>query len=250
MRTFITNLLFVAFLFSITIFGQEEKDPSKPTNLYTQVNTNLEYTSGNPTDLYGLRANIQYAINQDNLLLLEVPFLYNNSTSKFGIYDSRVRYFAVVSRNITPHFIAIAPFIDVTAPTGKFENGLGTSAWSLGAGVLFGYVFSPRVALFPGVTFIHITKPNTDLIPEELKTTSSGLSLQFNFIYNFSKSTYININPTPTFLSTDGNWRSTWGGDVVLNQTFVPNKLKMNLSWSPNFTNEVHIFRLGATFFL
>lgn len=251
-RYSITNLLVILFLFPLIIFSQDdtEIDPSKPTNLYTQVNANLEYTTTHKYDLYGIRANIQYALNPDNLFLFEIPFLYNDSTKKFGMFDIRLRYFAVIKRNITKSFIALAPFIDITAPTGSFEPGLGQSVWSLAAGLVFGFAATKDMALFPGVSVIHITKPITDLIPEELKTTSTGIGFQFNLSYKFTKSIYVFINPTPLLLNTEGDWKVNWLGEFSLNNIFIPNKFKMNIFWLPNFTTDSHSLRLGGTLYL
>jgi len=61
---------------------QQDIDPSKPTNLYTQINVQGEYKdfiAGG--DLLGTRINIQYAPNPDNLILGELPILHNNSTN-------------------------------------------------------------------------------------------------------------------------------------------------------------------------
>lgn len=255
-----TLLYCICFSFSLSLYAQDntntasdiqgEIDPSKPTNLYTQVNTAFEYQAGKNQDLFGLRTNIQYAFDPDNLLLAEVPLLYNNRTEKFGLADVRIRYFNAAKRNITEKFIAIVPFADVTFPTGSLENGLGSTTWSLAGGVIFGFVASERLSLFPGISYVHITRPSTDLIPEQNKFSSNGIGLQFNASYVFSKSAYLFINPTPTFLNTDGSWKTIWGGELNFNKIITPNKFKMNAGWFPNFTNEINIFRLGATFFL
>jgi hypothetical protein len=242
-------------LFCCRILGQDSValktiDPSRPTNLYTQVNALLEYQAGKTQNLIGIRANIQYAVNPDNLFMIEVPFLYNDRTSKFGLADMRVRYFNVVKRNISKSFIAIAPFADISLPTGSYQNGLGTSSWSLAAGAVFGFVASKKLSLFPGISYVHLTKPATGLIPEANKFTSNGLGLQFNASYKFNKSTFLFINPTPSFLSTNGNWKSFWTGELNLNKIIKPNKLKVNVYWGPNFTTKVHVLRAGATLFL
>ena len=50
--------------------SKKDIDPSKPTNLYTQVNLNLEYQNGKQQNLFGARVNVQYALNPDNLFLI------------------------------------------------------------------------------------------------------------------------------------------------------------------------------------
>jgi hypothetical protein len=135
-------------------------------------------------------------------------------------------------------------------PTGSYKNGLGSSSWSLAGGVVFGFVASKKLALFPGISYVHITKPATDLIPPALKFSTNGIGLQFNASYKFSKKTFMFINPTPAFLSTNGSWKSFWSGDLNLNRMIKPGKFKMNIGWSPNFTAKVHTLKLGATFYL
>lgn len=245
------------FLLVLPVFGQDSTamakadiDPSKPTNLYTQLNKNLEVQNGKNQNLIGVRVNVQYAINPDNLFLVEVPLLYNDRTRSFGFGDTRVRYFRAVKRNITKSFIAIAPFADISLPTGSFENGLGTSSWSLGTGVVFGFLVSKKLSVFPGINYVHLTKPSSDILPESGKFSSNGVGFQFNASYVFNKKTFLFLNPIPVFINTNGEWRSSWTAECSLNRIITPNKFKMNIGWYPNFTAELHTFRLGGTFFL
>jgi hypothetical protein len=249
--------IFLAFVLTavipLTVSAQHKEseiDPSKPTNLYTEVSVNLDYKKSDEENLYGVRGSISYAINPDNLIMAEIPFLRNDLTGKTGLSDIRVRYFAALKRDISPTFIAIAPFLDITMPTGSFENGLGGSSWSFTAGSVIGLMFSEKFGLFPGIGIIHMTKPTTDLLPDDMKFTSTGVAFQFNASYSFSNKTYIFVNPTPSILSTNGIWKTYWAGETSLNHTFIPGKLLMSLYWGPNFTNKTNSFRLGATFYL
>jgi len=225
-------------------------DPSKPTNLYTQVNLNMEYQNRTGADVWGPRINVQKAFNPNNMAIVEVPFQFNTETGKFGISDLRVRYFNVLKRNISKKFIALAAFTDITAPTGKYENGLGTSNWSLAFGVITGFTFSKRFSFFPGISYIHLTKPTTESIPDQFKTVSDGIGLQLNASVILNKSTFIFINPIPSFLNTNGDWNSNWLAEFSFNKIIKPNKFKMNISYNPNFSNGNYILRLGATVFL
>lgn len=255
MKKLVKNVI-IALVIPISILAQEvrppkaEIDPTKPTNLYTQVNAAFEYQSAKSTDLYGVRINVQKAFNPDNLLLLEIPLLYNEGTNKFGLSDIRVRYFTAIKRNITESFIAIVPFADVSIPTGKYENGLGTSSYSFAAGSVFGFILNKKLSLFPGISYVHLTKAATNLIPDASKYASNGIGLQFNASYSINKKTFLFINPTPAFLNTNGDWKSIWSGELNLNRIIVPNKFKINAYWGPNFTTDVHILRVGGTIFL
>ena len=235
------KILFAALIIVSQIsFAQDQTvDASKPTNLYTQVNAAFEYQSHQGADLYGTRINVQYAFDPDNLLLVEVPLLRNEGTGKFGLSDTRVRYFHVVKRNITERLIAIAPYADITMPNGSFNNGLGADLWSLAAGVVAGYVVSPKIAMFPGVGIIHITEPN-----DYPGSSQTGINLQTNMSISFSQRAFLFVNPIVSILSD-----TIWTGEFNFNYMITPNKFKVNAGYFPNFTNEINTFRVGATLF-
>jgi hypothetical protein len=249
-------VLLIAILSISTINAQDEEiqevDASNPTNLYTQVNILGEYTSlKDGTNLYGMRANVQYSFDPNNLVLVEIPILYNDATSSFGLSDIRVRYFAIAKRVMTAEkFHVIAPFIDLTLPTGSFGNGLGSSSFVLSAGAVYGFAISKKIMLFPGLSAVHVTKPSTDLIPDEFKFSGTGFLTQANMSISFNKSWFLFVNPIVTLLNTNGEWDEAWSGEFNLNHMIVQNKLKANIGYYPNFTNEVNTIRLGATFFL
>ncbi len=196
-----TIILLLAILSITTINAQDEEtqevDASNPTNLYTQVNILGEYTSlKDGTNLYGMRANVQYSFDPNNLVLVEIPLLYNDATSSFGLSDIRVRYFAIAKRVMTAEkFHVIAPFIDLTLPTGSFENGLGSSSFVLSAGAVYGFAISKKIMLFPGLSAVHVTKPSTDLIPDEFKFSGTGFLTQANMSISFNKSWFLFVNP-------------------------------------------------------
>jgi hypothetical protein len=234
-------LFFVAVISMMATNAQESKqeiDPSKPTNLYTQFNVLAEVNSGEKFNTYGTRLNFQYAFNSDNLLLLEVPLLYNDATESFGLSDTRVRYFHALKRNITKRLIAIAPYADITIPTGSLKKGLGNDVWSLAAGVVAGYVVSPKISMFPGVGLVHITAPDAG-------KSQTGVSFQTNMSVSFSKKAFLFINPIVTILA-----KTNWQAELNYNYIVTPNKFKVNAGWIPNFTNDINTFRVGATFFL
>jgi hypothetical protein len=216
-------------------------DASKPTNLYTQVNGAFEYQSHkNGPDLYGARFNVQYAFNPDNLLLLEIPFLYNEDTEDFGISDTRVRYFHVAKRNISKRLIAIAPYADITIPTGSFSKGLGRDVWSIAAGVVAGYVVSPKIAMFPGVGFVHVTDSDKSGVDSQ-----NGINFQTNMSISFSQRSFLFVNPIVTILD-----KTLWTGEFNYNYMITPNKLKVNAGYYPDFTNDINTIRIGATLFI
>src|SRR6056297_1420867 len=233
------RILIICLMASTFIFSQQDEnleiDPSKPTNLYTQINTLGEYNSYDGFATYGTRLNFQYAINPDNLLLVEVPLLYNDATNKFGLSDVRVRYFNAIKRNISKTVIAIAPFADISIPTGSAQDGLGADTWSLAAGAVVGLVLNEKISLFPGANYVYLTA-----------IEESGFGFQTNMSIRFNQKSFLFVNPIVTLFSFD----TIWQAEVNYNQFIVPNKFKVNAAWNPNFTNNLDTFRVGATFFL
>ena len=66
----------------------------------------------------------------------------------------------------------------------------------------------------------------------------------------FSKKTILFVNPIYTWLTTNGLTADFCSGEFNLNRILKPNKLKANLGWFPNSTNETNTIRLGLTMFL
>lgn len=239
MKKITITLILFAFLNNL-IAQDTEVDASKPTNLYTQINTVLEYqTHESGHDIYGTRINAQYTFNPDNLLLVEVPLLYNSGTEKFGLSDMRVRYFYAAKRNLSKTIIALAPFADISIPTGKFQDGLGSSSWSLSGGLVIGMALTKKIGLFPGIGYIHITEPK-----DYVGKSQNGVSVQTNMSVRFNNKIFAFVNPIVTFLD-----ETLWSGEFNFNYMAQPNKLKLNMGYYPLFTQKIHTIRAGATFY-
>jgi hypothetical protein len=248
-------LLFAAIL-PLSVIGQDaaappppqDIDPSKPTNLYTQVNIQGEYTSAKHFDLMGTRINLQYAFNPNNLLLAEIPVLHHTGTNATGLADMRARYFNKFHVNANSRLNALVAGVDVTMPTGSRQDGLGTGTWTIAPTMIGGVKITDRIFAFPGVSYVHITAPQS---PEGITTyASNGFGLQTNMSISFSKRTFLFVNPIYTWLSTNGQEYDVWSGEFNLNRIIKPNKLKVNAGWSPNFTTRADTFRVGFTIFV
>jgi hypothetical protein len=128
------NKLILLLIASLSIstsltFGQDaetEIDASKPTNFYTMLDNTLENTNSPGQNVMGYRGKLMYAPSEAHLILGELPLLYNDRTEKFGVGDIRARYFYLPYKNYDKLFGAFGPSIDIFAPTGNFENGIGS----------------------------------------------------------------------------------------------------------------------------
>ena len=175
--------LMLIMMFSIPeiAFGQDdtskEKDNSKPTNVYSQIDNFLEFTKYKTFNTFGYNPKLSYTPNEDNALNIEIPLLYSTKTDKFGLSDIRLRYFYIPYRDYSKTFGAFGASVDVFIPTGKFEDGLGSSSWRFSPGFTFGLILneSQTISAFPVISYIYTTAPNSQQIPEEFREDDHGL---------------------------------------------------------------------------
>lgn len=189
-------LLFALSLALVTPATGEEIDASKPTNFYTQLNNNLEYNSRDSGgNLIGYRGELLFPLNDRNLFLFEVPLLYNDGSEAFGVGDIRGRYFWLPYKNYEKFVGAFGPSVDIFAPTGNFEDGLGSSSWLVQPGVMTAFMFADWIQAFVVASYAYTSKPTTDLIPDSLKMDQHGLSLQSITPVVFSEKFFMQVTP-------------------------------------------------------
>jgi len=125
------------------LLGQDEiPDRSKPTNLYTMLESNAEWQSLAGGNRYGLRFMGSVALNASNQFQVELPVgvsEYTGQDRSLGVGDVRVRYFVVPYRRPESRLFSLGASLDVTAPTGSVEDGHGAGAWHLIPGVMAGF---------------------------------------------------------------------------------------------------------------
>jgi hypothetical protein len=121
--------------------AQEMPDRSKPTNLYTTIETNAEWQQLSGGDRYGIRIMANKAFGEAHQIQVEVPFgwtEYDGKASENGFGDLRLRYFVVPYRRPEARLFSVGASVDVTAPVGSVEDGLGSGAWHVIPGIMAG----------------------------------------------------------------------------------------------------------------
>jgi len=229
----------------------EEIDPAKPTNFYTQVNLAAEYSFGKADELIGTRISGQYTFNPNNLVLFELPLLYNTDRKAGGLGDIRLRYFGIIKKDYNktfPKVATVAPTLDVVLPTGSFKNGLGSSSLVVAPGLVWGYFFNAKTQVFPIVSYQYIRKPGSDLVPEDLRYDKHGLTLQAIANYSFNKKTFLQV--TPIYAIND----LSRGGDAFTAELKLSNlpttKSKIQLFIRQEFTRKQTTINAGYTVYL
>lgn len=251
------NLVVCALLLSVIMMApmqhvhaqDEEKDTSKPTNLYTFLDNSLEYTSTKTANIYGYRANLNYAPHPDHLGLIEVPLLYNDLTEKGGLGDIRLRYFWTPYKNYDRFVGAFAPSIDVFLPTGKLEDGLGVGSYAISPGIMVGLMLSDKVQTFPILSYQYTSKSVSDTVPDSLDKVLHGLTIQSITSFVFSPLFFMQVTPIYAIPDLDDSKKSGFAMEVLAVYTLTP-RLQVSAFARPDFKNEITTARVGLTVFL
>jgi hypothetical protein len=227
----------------------EQMDVSKPTNFYTLLDNNLEFTSTENANIFGYRANFTYSISPKHLLLLEAPLLYNDNTNKFGIGDLRVRYFWLPYKNYEKVFGAFGPSVDIFAPTGNFENGLGTGRWIIAPGITAALMVADWIQFFPVLSYQYVSKNITDLVPDQINEDKHGMSFQIITPIVLSKKVFIQLTPVLSYSDFKDNKSFGYAQELLFSYG-IKKTLWVNLFYRGDFKNEIHTIRLGLTMYL
>jgi len=242
----------IIFCLSGLLAAQDKKiDSSKPTNFYPLLDNSFEYNSRESGgNLVGYRAQFIYPPSEAHLFLAELPLLYNDKSEKFGFGDLRLRYFFLPYKNYDNFIGAFGPSVDIFAPTGSYEDGLGSSSWSISPGVTAGLMFADWIQAFPIVSYVYASRPTTDLIPESGKKARHGLSVQAIVAVVFTEKFFMQITPVYSIGDFDdaGN-TSRYIQELLGSYTLSP-KLQAALFYRGVLADKDHTVRLGLTMFL
>jgi hypothetical protein len=193
-------------------------DPSKPTNLYTRLSNNAEYSflqSGKR--LYGYRANFVWASGrQRHSVHVELPFLYATSSKKFGLSDIRFRYYWIPYKNYTKKPGAFGFVIDTYAPTGKPEDDLGRGRWIVAPGLSTAFVFG-KFSTFPIISYLYSGEMMSSKIPDTGKKSFDGYMIQSICVYKIDKKSYLDC--TPIFMKN--SYTNSGKDDFILEGNYL-----------------------------
>lgn len=226
----------------------EQIDASKPTNFYSFLDNTLEFSNQQNQNVFGYRGKLTLALSEAHLVLAEVPLLYNDRTDKFGISDFRARYFWLPYKNYDKVFGAFGPSIDVFAPTGNFEDGLGSGRWILSPGITVGIMAAEWIQFFPIASYQYASKPMYDNPSPEADMATHGLSFQVITPIVFSEKFFVQL--TPIFKMNDfNNDRNDRFEQEVFASYSVNPKMQITGFYSGKFQDKNHTVSAGLTIF-
>lgn len=231
---------------------EKEKDNSKPTNVYSQVDNFLGFTKYETYNTYGYNPKLSYTPNEDHAINFEVPLLYTTKTDKFGLSDIRLRYFYIPYRDYTKTFGAFGASLDVVMPTGNFEDGLGSSSWRFSPGLTFGLMLneSQTISAFPVISYIYTTEPTSDQIPDNLKEIDHGLNIQVISSFVLSDDAFLLITPIYDLKDIEDEKEDDFIIEIESVFDIARDKYQIGWFYRGAFISNSHTIRVFFTVFL
>ena len=250
MRYFLASILVFAISSIINAQENQEKiDASKPTNFYSFLDNTLEYTSTPAGSIFGYRGVFTMTPNDKHLIFAELPLLYNSSSEKFGLGDIRGRYFYLPYKNYDKFFGALGPSIDVFAPTGSSDDGLGTGRWTIAPGVMAGLMASEQIQFFPLLSYQYSSKRIGNAIEELENKAQHGMTFQVLTTLAFIEDSFFQI--TPIYQLNDiSNENLDRYVQEVLFAYFFAEKQQVSFFFRGAFRDDIYTARMGYTLFL
>ena len=229
--------------------ASQDLDTSKPTNLYSFLENNLEYTvQDSVTNVYGYRGTINYAPAASVLIVGEVPILYNDQTEDGGLGDVRARAFWIAYKDYSQFFGAFGPSLDVFAPTGSFEDGLGSSRWTISPGVTVGLMLADWIQAFPILSYQYVSKSTSELVPDVIDEDRNGLTIQSITPIVFSPKFFMQV--TPIYSIPNFSDSSESGFQLEVNGVYAfAAKLQASAFLRRDFKQDVTVARVSLSIF-
>ena len=198
----------------------EEYAPPRPTAPLSRLQIFTEWNRLATGDVYGLRLQGAIAPGKRHLFLLELPVQrahYQGLGAAGGVGDLRFRYFGLPYVNLTPRAYALGLSLDVFAPTGDPDKGLGLGDWVFAPGLLVGLRAGDSVTLFPSFSYVLATGPTSlagsgglDPLPPGVTPPGAedtrGFVFEIRGLIRLPRKGYLWV--TPTYLKT------TSGADI------------------------------------
>lgn len=240
-------------LMSVSVSAQsnepQEIDASKPTNFYSLLDNTFEIAASENQNVMGYRGKFTLAPSEAHLVLAEIPVLYNDRTKKAGIGDLRARYFYLPYKNYDKFVGAFGPSVDVFAPTGSFEDGLGSGRFIVSPGLTVGLMASETIQFFPILSYQYSSKPTYNNPLPEADVALHGMSFQVITPIVFSKKFFTQITPIYKMNDLNNERNDRFEQEVFAAYSLTP-KLQLTGYYNGKFQDKTHTVSVGLTMFL
>jgi len=250
----IINIILILFVFlkNSMCSAQDKKDNSKPTNVYSQIDNFFEYESAPNYNTYGYNPKLTYATSDKLSFVLETPFKYHDKTKQFGLSDMRFRAFYVPYKNYDKTLGSFGFSMDVYAPTGKYEHGLGSSSWRVSPGVIVGVILNEAqtISVFPNLSYTYTSKPSSPNVPAALQETDHGLTFQITNSFVFNDDAFLLVTPIYDIKDIDDKKEDEFILEIEPVFDLFNDKYQGGVFYRGAFESKTHTISLYFTLFL
>ena len=236
-------LILSIFVISI-IFGcnnlnaQERKDifplnnPSDPLQVRRHLGLLFEtYNFKENGRLSATRFKYHQNIGKRHLITADIPLLltdYTGQETHIGLGDLKVKYMFIANSNDSEGaYRTLALHLDIHAPTGNTEKGLGTGTFIFAPAISAKFKVTNRLNLYPKIWYAfsfeeaaYIAAPvGPGILPdpneeENGKAKSSNLVIAVPFVVEFINSAgWLKINPTYAYNFVTNKYTSSFIGE-------------------------------------
>ena len=134
----------------------------------------------------------------------------------------------------------------------KTPNGLGSSSWRISPGLTFGLILnqSQTISIFPVVSYVFTSEPTTSQIPEDLKETDHGVSIQFISSFIINQDAFILFTPIIDYKDLGDIREDSYLFEIETVFDILRDKYQVGTFYRGNVSANSHLFSLYFTVFL
>jgi len=155
-------------------------------------------------------------------------------------------------RDYTKTFGSFGASVDIYMPTGKFEDGLGSSSWRFSPGVVMGIIFNEKqtISAFPVISYLYTSKPTSESIPEQMKEADHGMNFQVITSFIVSDDAFILVTPIYDVKDINDTREDEFLLEIEPVMDILQDRYQVGAFYRGAFKNNSHTFSLNFTIFL
>jgi hypothetical protein len=144
---------------------------------------------------------------------------------------------------------AFGPSLDIFAPTGSFENGLGSGRWLISPGITVGLMAADWIQFFPILSYQYAGKPTYDNATNAQNVETHGITFQVITPIVFSDKFFLQLTPILQMNNINDERADRYVQELFAAYS-LEEKLQLTAFYNGNFKDEIHTLSVGLTIFL
>ena len=142
--------------------------------------------------------------------------------------------------------------IDLYAPTGRFEDGLGTSSWRISPGIIVGFILNETktISIFPNLSYTYTSEPSSPNVPDELNETDHGMTFQIINSFVISDDAFVLVTPIYDIKDINDEKEDEFILEIEPVFDLMKDKYQAGVFYRGAFVSKTHTFSVYFTIFL